>query len=145
MYKLGERYYSQAVARFTQADPLSVESPSCGYSDGDPVNSSDPTGLMRAAVFIVEMPDGHWYCAVFMCFSHAEIMMLKRLGTWLTGLIGFLIGWAIGLAGGIFALFGAIIGTMIVILLGNRIPGLVEADRRNGGRGTCTDFSFRLL
>jgi hypothetical protein len=49
------------------------------------------------------------------------------------------------LAGGLFAIFGGFIGTVIGILLSNRIPGLAAADIRNGGRGARTSFFFRLL
>jgi len=133
------------VARFTQPDPLSLASPGYGYSNGDPVNGSDPTGLFRAAVFFLRVGN-ELFCTVFICFSHAEVMLLKRFGSWATGLVGLIIGLAIGSLCGLFCVIvGGIVGWMISILLQDRIPGLVAQDQRNGGRGGCTELSFRVL
>ena len=51
LYKMGARYYDPAIARWSQQDPLSqVADPRqanrYGYAAGDPVNNTDPTGLV---------------------------------------------------------------------------------------------------
>ncbi len=51
LYKIGERYYDPALARWTQKDPMmQVFSPreanGYAYVGGDPVNLTDPTGLI---------------------------------------------------------------------------------------------------
>jgi RHS repeat-associated protein len=49
LYKMGQRYYDPAVARWTQQDPVS-QSNGTGqgsrytYADGDPIDRTDPTG-----------------------------------------------------------------------------------------------------
>ena len=45
VYKLGARYYDAELGRFTQMDPSGQEANPYAYSSGNPVNSSDPTGL----------------------------------------------------------------------------------------------------
>ncbi len=42
LYKMGERYYDPSIGRFTQLDPLGD---GYGYADGNPINSTDPSGL----------------------------------------------------------------------------------------------------
>jgi RHS repeat-associated protein len=49
LYKIGERYYDPALARWTQKDPMLQafsprEASAYGYVGGDPVNRTDPTG-----------------------------------------------------------------------------------------------------
>lgn len=46
LYKLGARYYEPTTARFTQYDPTGQESNPYAYAACDPVNASDPTGLL---------------------------------------------------------------------------------------------------
>jgi RHS repeat-associated protein len=53
IYHYGARYYDSATQRWTQQDPLSqIVSPTgadrYGYAGGDPVNGSDPSGLLCA-------------------------------------------------------------------------------------------------
>lgn len=52
LYKVGARYYDAATGRWTSADPMAVSldergSNSYSYAGGDPVNSTDPSGLRR--------------------------------------------------------------------------------------------------
>jgi RHS repeat-associated protein len=58
IYKLGARYYDAALGRFTQVDPSGQEQNPYSYSSGDPVNLSDPTGLLPegAAGLIASAP-----------------------------------------------------------------------------------------
>jgi RHS repeat-associated protein len=44
LYKLGQRYYSPALGRFTQVDPAHQCVNGYAYSADDPINISDPTG-----------------------------------------------------------------------------------------------------
>jgi RHS repeat-associated protein len=49
LYKIGERYYDAALARWTQKDPMMQafsprEANGYAYAGGDPVNITDPTG-----------------------------------------------------------------------------------------------------
>ncbi len=50
LYLMGARYYQTDSGRFTQQDPLpsQVFSNRYGYTGGDPVNNSDPSGLLHA-------------------------------------------------------------------------------------------------
>ncbi|RAJ66816.1 MULTISPECIES: RHS repeat-associated core domain-containing protein, partial [unclassified Streptomyces] len=45
LYKMGARYYDPNLGRFTQPDPSGQENNAYLYAAGDPVNSSDPSGL----------------------------------------------------------------------------------------------------
>jgi RHS repeat-associated protein len=46
--KLGARYYNPTTGRFTQPDPSGQEANTYNYTSCNPVNSTDPTGLMSA-------------------------------------------------------------------------------------------------
>ncbi|MCQ0025056.1 DUF6531 domain-containing protein [Streptomyces somaliensis DSM 40738] len=46
LYKMGARYYDPALGRFTQPDPSGQETNPYRYAEGDPVNHTDPTGLL---------------------------------------------------------------------------------------------------
>ncbi|WP_224348968.1 RHS repeat-associated core domain-containing protein [Streptomyces sp. A13(2022)] len=49
LYKMGHRYYDPSLGRFTQPDPSGQEKNSYLYAAGDPINSSDSTGLWSIA------------------------------------------------------------------------------------------------
>ncbi|MGY1524781.1 RHS repeat-associated core domain-containing protein [Streptomyces sp. MN3] len=46
LYKMGHRYYDPALGRFTQPDPSGQEKNPYLYAAGDPINNSDPSGLI---------------------------------------------------------------------------------------------------
>ncbi|MQL62894.1 hypothetical protein F6Q10_09805 [Streptomyces vinaceus] len=46
LYKMGHRYYDPTLGRFTQPDPSGQESNPYLYAAGDPINNSDPHGLL---------------------------------------------------------------------------------------------------
>ncbi|MFJ8871749.1 RHS repeat-associated core domain-containing protein [Streptomyces sp. NPDC102473] len=46
LYKMGARYYDPTLGRFTQPDPSGQETNPYLYATGDPVNHTDPTGLL---------------------------------------------------------------------------------------------------
>ncbi|MET9987726.1 RHS repeat-associated core domain-containing protein, partial [Streptomyces rochei] len=46
LYKMGHRYYDPAFGRFTQPDPSGQEKNAYLYAGGDPVNNTDPSGLL---------------------------------------------------------------------------------------------------
>ncbi|MEU7283054.1 RHS repeat-associated core domain-containing protein [Streptomyces sp. NPDC045431] len=46
LYKMGARYYDPNTGRFTQPDPSGQETNPYLYAAGDPVNRTDPTGLL---------------------------------------------------------------------------------------------------
>ncbi|WP_433918423.1 hypothetical protein OIE50_14640 [Streptomyces canus] len=46
LYKMGARYYDPQLGRFTQPDPSGKESNPYAYAAGDPVNRTDPSGLL---------------------------------------------------------------------------------------------------
>ncbi|MDT9682396.1 RHS repeat-associated core domain-containing protein [Streptomyces sp. TRM76323] len=46
LYKMGARYYDPHLGRFTQPDPSGQENNPYLYATGDPVNNTDPTGLL---------------------------------------------------------------------------------------------------
>ncbi|MFI9175622.1 RHS repeat-associated core domain-containing protein [Streptomyces lincolnensis] len=46
LYKMGARYYDPQLGRFTQPDPSGQETNPYLYAGGDPINNSDPTGLL---------------------------------------------------------------------------------------------------
>jgi RHS repeat-associated protein len=46
LYKMGARYYDPQLGRFTQPDPSGQEKNSYLYAAGDPINNTDPSGLL---------------------------------------------------------------------------------------------------
>ncbi|WP_455567272.1 RHS repeat-associated core domain-containing protein [Streptomyces cinereoruber] len=46
LYKMGARYYDPHLGRFTQPDPSGQETNPYLYATGDPINHTDPTGLL---------------------------------------------------------------------------------------------------
>ncbi|PJM99541.1 Wall-associated protein, partial [Streptomyces sp. CB01201] len=46
LYKMGARSYDPNLARFTTTDPSGQETNAYLYAEGDPVNRSDPSGLL---------------------------------------------------------------------------------------------------
>ncbi len=44
LYKMGKRYYSPALGRFTQRDPTESPLDPYGYAGDDPINQSDTSG-----------------------------------------------------------------------------------------------------
>ncbi len=46
LYKMGHRYYDPTLGRFTQPDPSGQEKNPYLYANGDPINNTDPTGLL---------------------------------------------------------------------------------------------------
>ncbi len=53
LYKMGHRYYDPHLGRFNQPDPSGQESNPYLYTNGDPVNGMDPTGLLDWKSFAV--------------------------------------------------------------------------------------------
>ncbi len=47
IYKLGARYYDTSLGRFTQMDPSGQGQNPYSYTSGDPINTSDPSGLIE--------------------------------------------------------------------------------------------------
>ncbi|MEV6087885.1 RHS repeat-associated core domain-containing protein [Streptomyces parvulus] len=52
LYKMGHRYYDPTLGRFTQPDPSGQEKNAYLYATGDPINSTDPTGLFKIGAFL---------------------------------------------------------------------------------------------
>lgn len=48
LYKLGARYYDASLGRFTQQDPSGQENNPYTYAMNNPINASDPSGLLTA-------------------------------------------------------------------------------------------------
>ncbi|MEW2266066.1 RHS repeat-associated core domain-containing protein [Streptomyces sp. NPDC047853] len=46
LYKMGHRYYDPTLGRFTQPDPSGQETNAYLYAAGDPINNTDPNGLL---------------------------------------------------------------------------------------------------
>ncbi|MEU9748723.1 RHS repeat-associated core domain-containing protein [Streptomyces niveus] len=46
LYKMGARYYDPNLGRFTQPDPSGQDTNPYLYAGGDPINNTDPTGLL---------------------------------------------------------------------------------------------------
>lgn len=68
LYKLGARYYDATLGRFTQYDPSGQEANPYAYGNGDPINQSDPTGLLSTASVIADIvidAISILFCAIF--------------------------------------------------------------------------------
>ncbi|MGZ2356660.1 RHS repeat-associated core domain-containing protein [Streptomyces sp. 372A] len=46
LYEMGARYYDPTLGRFTQPDPSGQETTTYLYGAGDPINHTDPSGLL---------------------------------------------------------------------------------------------------
>lgn len=90
IYKLGARYYDTSLGRFTQSDPSGQEKYPYAYGSCNPVNSTDPTGLVTraCAIALLETTLG-----VAGAISAITALALSALGT----------GGLSLLAGGIYA------------------------------------------
>ncbi len=53
LYQMGARYYQPEIGQFTQKDPLPSQmfKQAYGYTNGNPVNASDPSGLQMTGCF----------------------------------------------------------------------------------------------
>ena len=69
--KLGARYYNPTTGRFTQPDPSGKEANTYNYTSCNPVNSTDPTGLLS------------------LCTSLAIQGVVYGLGSLVTGVLAF--------------------------------------------------------
>jgi RHS repeat-associated protein len=54
MYKMGARYYQPELGRWTQRDPSGLEANAYLYVGGNPVNFTDPTGLLPSHDQIID-------------------------------------------------------------------------------------------
>ncbi|MFF7849045.1 RHS repeat-associated core domain-containing protein [Streptomyces sp. NPDC007910] len=59
LYKMGARYYDPHLGRFTQPDPSGQETNPYLYATGDPINHTDPTGLLS---FDIGAEGCYWLC-----------------------------------------------------------------------------------
>jgi RHS repeat-associated protein len=114
LYKIGARYYAPALGRFTQPDPLSVESPSYTYAGGDPINASDASGLFCCLGW---WWNWHWWGysgGVYFHLSHYDVQVIAFWWPPLAGVIGTIIGAIIGDVPG--AIIGAVVGFVIGVV-----------------------------
>jgi RHS repeat-associated protein len=112
LYKMGARYYAPALGRFTQPDPLNVESPTYTYAGGDPINASDQSGLFCCVTWYWNW---HWWGfsgAVQFRLSHYDVQVILYWWLGLAALIGTIIGALIG------GLPGAVVGAVIGFVIG---------------------------
>jgi RHS repeat-associated protein len=87
MYYLRNRWYDPALQRFASEDPIGVEGGLnlYAYTGNNPVNATDPTGLMPSCYEITsEMPGGNRASATFCeeaewAFSLRGMLMLWRM------------------------------------------------------------------
>lgn len=94
LYHLGARYYDPKLGRFTQVDPSHRESNSYAFVQGDPVDSSDPSGLGRLND---EIANDANYAQVFGVIGGvAGFGFGGPVGAAAGGLIGGAIGVAVG-------------------------------------------------
>ena len=49
LYKMGHRYYDPSTGRFTQPDPSGAENNQFAYAANNPINYTDPTGLLSGS------------------------------------------------------------------------------------------------
>jgi len=112
LYKIGARYYAPALGRFTQPDPLSVDSPNYTYAGGDPINASDPSGLFCCLGW---WWNWHWWGfsgAVQFHLSHYDVQVIMYWWFPLAAGIGAIIGFIIG------DIVGAVVGVIIGLVIG---------------------------
>lgn len=50
LYKMGHRYYDPSIGRFTQPDPSGGENNQFAYAANNPINNTDPLGLLSGDV-----------------------------------------------------------------------------------------------
>ena len=53
-YKIGARRYDASIARWTQTDPSGQEANNYAYANNDPINQSDPSGLLPSVNDVVD-------------------------------------------------------------------------------------------
>jgi len=92
LYKLGARYYDATLGRFTQFDPSGQEGNPYAYANSNPINFSDPSGLLTGSAA--------FNSCVLGAVTNAGIAGAFGLLTGPIGLIGSLAyGCATGIAG----------------------------------------------
>ncbi|MGZ2362332.1 RHS repeat-associated core domain-containing protein, partial [Streptomyces sp. 372A] len=120
LYKMGARYYDPTLGRFTQPDPSGQETNTYLYATGDPINHTDPSGLISvgdalgvagdAITGIQHLADGDTKAlwgdvlgvvaggvAGTLCESAVAASAPATLGTSLSASLGcYAIGWSVG-------------------------------------------------
>ena len=120
LYKLGDRYYSPTLTRFTQRDPAHQCVNGYGYASDDPVDNSDPSGDLWISCWGPGWYSywfwgwwgwwgwhGGYFGTCLFDFNQWDDFFLP----WIAGGIGAFLGWRIG--GWVGAVVGWIIGSIL--------------------------------
>ncbi len=102
-YKFGARYYDPAAGRFTQPDPSGQGVNQYAYSNNDPINYSDPSGLFA----VIQQ----WY-GTQVTLSESDIGVVNRIFAGGGGLDALAVYFAIPGAGLIAAIIAASVGLL---------------------------------
>jgi RHS repeat-associated protein len=94
LYKMGDRYYSSQLGRFTQVDPAHQCLNGYAYAGDDPINISDPSGdwSLSCGVYGYGAAGWGWWWAVTVawCFIDITRWDIYELGTVLSILTWFI-------------------------------------------------------
>ena len=84
--KLGARYYNPTTGRFTQPDPSGHEANTYNYASCNPVNSTDPTGLLSCgqSIFLLGISGGLFYTGTAELIGTPFTFGLSAVGAVLT-------------------------------------------------------------
>ncbi|MFP8903992.1 RHS repeat-associated core domain-containing protein [Streptomyces atacamensis] len=110
LYKMGARYYDPHLGRFTQPDPSGQETNPYLYAAGDPINRTDPTGLLNVGDAILSAALGAAAGVVVAGLTGNPIATGAAMGCVGTGASEYLSGGSAGEVAGACAIGGVVGG-----------------------------------
>ena len=137
LYKMGSRYYSPSLGRFTQLDPAVQSADGFVFAQDNPVNFTDPSGNWCCLNWWINWAWWGFWGSVWFHLSGYDVYVIQWWWPGLATLIGTIVGAIIG------DLPGAIIGAFLGFAMSTILLWPIEnANWWSGGRGAWVIVDF---